>query len=155
MTFRLRKRNSETIVKYHICSRDKRTTEDQRCRVASHPLSVSDAAVVAVISLEVWVPSVPPGVGVTLGPGVAQEAVCSLWPNVHITDGHHLCRMTRRRRKPLKKTISFTQQFQVCSLLVPSCFMMFNRDLASSRPARRSKRNQVFPKQVLMHIFKM
>lgn len=44
----------------------------------SYPLSVSDAAVVAVVSLEVWVSSVPPGVHITLRSGVSQEVVCFL-----------------------------------------------------------------------------
>lgn len=72
-SFRVRKQKSETL---SITSAV--VTNKRRCCVVSHPLSVSDAAVVAVISLEVWVPSVPPGVGATLGPGVAQEAVCSI-----------------------------------------------------------------------------
>ena len=41
----------------------------------SHPLSVSDAAVVAVEGLEVRVASVPPGVHVALGSGVCEEVI--------------------------------------------------------------------------------
>lgn len=59
----------------------------------SHPLSVADAAVVAVVWLEVWVSSVPPRVHVTLGSGVTQEVVCFVWTDVHVADGHHLCFM--------------------------------------------------------------
>lgn len=47
-------------------------------KMMSYPLSVSDAAVVAVVSLEVGVSSVPPGVHITLRPGVSQKAVCPL-----------------------------------------------------------------------------
>lgn len=58
----------------------------------SYPLSVSDAAVVAVIRLEVWVASVPSGVhSVSLWSGVSQKAICSLRANIHITDRDHLC----------------------------------------------------------------
>lgn len=57
----------------------------------SYPLCVSDAAVVAVVSLEVWVASVPPGVHVTFGSRVGQKAICSLRVDVNTTDGDHLC----------------------------------------------------------------
>ncbi len=57
---------------------------------ASHPLSVSDAAVVAVVSLEVWVSSVPPGIHITLWSEVTQKAVRPLRVNINLTDRDHL-----------------------------------------------------------------
>lgn len=57
----------------------------------SYPLGVSDAAVVAVVSLEVWVLSVPLGVCVTLWSGLGQKAVGPVQGNVNVTHRHHLC----------------------------------------------------------------
>lgn len=76
---------ADMFTEYHIFTADRFAT-------VSHPLSVADAAVVAVVRLEVWVSSVPPGVHVTLRSGVSQEAVCFCRVD---TDGHHLCQERR------------------------------------------------------------
>lgn len=64
----------------------------RRPQSASHPLSVSNAAVVSVIRLEVWVASVPSGVhSISFWSGVSQKAICPLRVNIHLTDRDHLC----------------------------------------------------------------
>ena len=85
-----------------LCSQISYLHSRQVNETASHPLSVSDAAVVAVVRLEVWVSSVPPGVRVTLRSGVSQEVVCFCRVDV---DGYHLCQ--ERRQSSVGQQINF------------------------------------------------